>query len=80
LRRHGVTAMQIFRLGTRLCMVMDTDDTVFDADAMARAIEADPLLAAWERAMWNFQVPTPWTPTGAKWVDADLIFDLTEQH
>jgi L-rhamnose mutarotase len=79
LRSHGVTGMQIYRLGTRLCMVMDTDETLFDADRMAHAAATDPRLIAWEERMWRFQTPTPWTPAGAKWVVAEPIFDLTLQ-
>lgn len=75
LRRHGVTAMTIHRLGTRLVMVMETDDAVFDAAAMARASETDPALVRWEALMWEFQAPTPWTPAGTKWVPMAPIFD-----
>ena len=80
LRSNGVTGMQIYRLGTRLCMVMDTDDAVFDAERMARAAATDPRLIAWEELMWRFQVPTPWTPAGVKWVAAEPIFDLALQR
>ena len=79
LRSQGVIDMQIYRLGTRLCMVMETDDSVFDADRMARAEATDPRLVAWEELMWRYQAPTPWTPAGIKWVAAKLIFDLTSQ-
>jgi len=79
LRAHGVTGMQIFRLGTRLCMVMDTDDAVFDAERMAHAAATDPRLIAWEEEMWRYQAPTPWTPAGVKWVEAEPIFDLARQ-
>ena len=80
LRSQGVTGMQIYRLGTRLCMVMDTDDAVFDAERMAHATATDPRLIAWEELMWRFQVPTPWTPAGVKWVAAEPIFDLALQR
>ena len=76
LHEQGVVGMQIFRLGTRLCMVMETDDERFDAARMARAAAALPIVQAWEALMWKFQAPTPWTPAGEKWVDAALIFEL----
>ena len=76
LRGHGVTGMQIWRLGTRLCMLMETDDAVFDPARMARAEAEDPRIAAWEALMWRFQEPTPFTPEGQKWVEGTLIFDL----
>jgi L-rhamnose mutarotase len=79
LRQQGVTGMEIFRLGTRLCMFMETDDAHFDADRMAQAEAQDARLQAWEALMWRFQAPTPWTPAGRKWVPATRIFDLAAQ-
>ncbi|MFT3954921.1 MAG: L-rhamnose mutarotase [Piscinibacter sp.] len=72
---HGVLSMTIHRLGTRMVMVMETDDAVFDAEAMARASEDDPAIARWEALMWTFQAPTPWTPAGRKWQPMAKIFD-----
>jgi L-rhamnose mutarotase len=77
LRRQGVTAMTIHRLGTRMVMVMETDDAVFDADRMAEATRTDPVLQRWETLMWTFQAATPWTPAGEKWVPMAKIFDWT---
>jgi L-rhamnose mutarotase len=79
LRAHGVTSMEIYRLGTRLAMVMETDDATYDAQAMACAAETDPKLREWEALMWTFQAPTPWTPEGDKWVPMARIFDLEQQ-
>ncbi len=78
LREQGVVGMQIYRLGTRLCMVMETDDARFDAGRMAQVSAADPVVQAWEALMWKFQAPTPWTPAGEKWVEAALIFELPD--
>ena len=75
LQRHGVTAMTIHRLGTRMAMVMDTDDAVYDAAAMSDATATDPVIARWEDLMWTFQAPTPWTPAGSKWTEMTKIFD-----
>lgn len=75
LRQQGVTAMQIWRLGTRLCMVMETDDERFDAARMGRAEAGDPRLVAWETLMSTFQAPTPWTSPQRKWTPGALIFD-----
>ena len=72
----GITRMQIFRLGARMAMVMETDDARFDAERMARLQADDPRLLAWETLMWRFQAPTPWTPEGRKWVEGALIFDF----
>jgi L-rhamnose mutarotase len=74
LQEGGVTQMQIYRHGARLCMVMETDDTRFDAERMARLQAENPTLQAWETLMWRFQQPTPGTPAGGKWVEGALIF------
>lgn len=76
LARQGVIGMQIYRLGTRMAMVMSTDDAVFDAERMRIVTETDPVIQRWETLMWRFQAPTPWTPAGQKWTEATLIFDL----
>ena len=78
LRAQGVRELEIFRLGTRLVMVMDTDDAVFDPARMAAAERDDPRLRAWEDLMWKFQAATPWTPDGAKWTPMQNIFRLSE--
>ena len=78
LRTHGVRELEIYRLGTRLTMLLETDDAVFDAARFAQAQSADPRLAAWERLMWRFQAPTPWTPPGEKWTPMQCIFRLSE--
>ena len=75
LREHGVTAMQIWRLGTRMCMLMETDDARFDAARMAQAETTNPRVAEWETLMWRLQAPTPWTPAGRKWAEGALVFD-----
>ncbi len=77
LSRHGVTSMQIHRLGTRMVMVMHTDDKVFDAKAFDKATREDPVIQRWEKLMWTYQAPTPWTPAGSKWTVTDCIFDWT---
>jgi len=77
LRRHGVTGLEIHRLGTRLVMVLDTDDAAFDATRMGTAERADPRIRDWEELMWRFQAPTPWTPAGVKWTPMLKIFDLS---
>ena len=76
LARHGVLGMQIWRLGTRMVMLMTTDDAVYDAERMRDATENDPVVRQWETLMWTFQVPTPWTPAGTKWMPMTRIFDF----
>lgn len=78
LRVHGVRELEIFRLGTRMVMLMDTDDTLFDPAKMTEAERGNPRIAEWEALMWRFQAPTPWTPEGSKWTPMTMIFRLTD--
>jgi L-rhamnose mutarotase len=76
LQRHGVLRMQIWRLGARMTMLMETDDAVYDAARMQAATDTDPVIRRWEELMWTFQAPTPWTPAGSKWTPMQCIFDV----
>ena len=79
LRAQGVLGMEIYRLGTRLFMVMEVDPAVHSAQAMAEASRDNPHIQRWETLMWTYQAPTPWTPEGEKWVEMKRIFDLSTQ-
>ena len=76
LRTHGIRELEIFRLGTRMVMVLDTDDAVFDPARMAAAERGNPRIAEWEALMWRFQAATPWTANGQKWTPMQSIFRL----
>ena len=78
LRQHGVLDMQIWRLGTRLFMVMDTAPD-FNAKAFARISASNPQVQEWEALMWHFQQPTPWTLPDEKWAPMSQIFSLSQQ-
>ena len=78
LRHEGVLDMQIWRLGTRLFMVMETAPA-FDSEAKAAADSADPAVIAWEDLMDRYQQRLPWAPADVKWVGAERIFALSEQ-
>jgi|SRR5690625_227487 len=73
---HGVLSVEIYRLGTRLCMLMETDDARFDQEAFQQAQLNNERVQEWERLMWRFQVPTPWTPQGQKWIEAQCIYQF----
>ncbi len=73
---NGVLSIDIYRLGTRLCMVMEADDGCFDAAAFKQAQQSNSKVQEWERLMWRFQAPTPWTPEDEKWVEALCIYQF----
>ncbi|WP_394647757.1 L-rhamnose mutarotase [uncultured Sphingomonas sp.] len=78
IRAAGITAMDIYRTGGRLVMVMETDAS-FDAAAKAAADAVDPDVQAWETKMDGVQRRLPWAEPGVKWVAARRIFSLSEQ-
>lgn len=80
IRDHGIVNMEIYRLETRLFMIMETDDLVFDHDRMENAARSNSVVQRWEHLMWQFQAPTPWTPPGKKWMTMSRIFDLLQSQ
>jgi L-rhamnose mutarotase len=70
--------MEIWLTGPRLFMIMEAGPD-FDPAAKAEADSADPDVVAWEKLMWEFQRPLPWSAPGEKWIAMDRIFALSEQ-
>jgi len=79
LRAEGVLDMEIYRLGTRLFMLMEVDPVVYSADSMRVASLANPAIVQWEALMGSYQQPTPWTTGGEKWTPMARIFSLAAQ-
>ncbi|MBO9545029.1 L-rhamnose mutarotase [Caulobacter sp.] len=78
IRAADIRDMQIWRLGTRLFMIMETGPA-FSAEAKAAADMASEDVQAWERLMWEFQQPLPGTADGEKWLAMQQIFALDDQ-
>ncbi|WP_454884715.1 L-rhamnose mutarotase [Sphingomonas oryzagri] len=78
IRAAGIVAMEIYRAGTRLAMVMETTGA-FDPAVKAAADAADPDVQAWETLMASVQRPIPAAELGGKWTAATRIFSLAEQ-
>jgi L-rhamnose mutarotase len=77
IRESGIHDMEIYRIGTRLFMVMEVSDD-FSFEAKAAADEANPRVAEWEELMWKFQEPLPEAEPGEKWLPMNRIFRLDE--
>lgn len=75
IRQNGVVQMEIYRLGNRMAMLMETDLS-FSFDKMAAAAAENETVQRWEELMWRFQQATPFTNAGGKWQRADKIFDF----
>ncbi|QXT35516.1 L-rhamnose mutarotase [Sphingomonas sanguinis] len=69
-RRHGIVELEIYRLGTRLVMLMEVDAT-FDPEGLDRETAADPVLIEWQRRMGALQRPLP---GHSGWAELPCIF------
>ena len=78
IRASGVEALEIWHVGDRLAMIMETGPD-FSAAAKAAADAADPDVQAWEALMERFQRRLPFAPDGEKWVAAERVYSLDEQ-
>lgn len=75
IRASGITSMEIYRVGNRLLMLMETDDT-FTFERKAAADAANPKVQAWEALMWQYQQALPMAKPGEKWLLMERIFTL----
>ena len=67
--------MDLYLFGTRLVMVMETNET-FSFAAKSVADAANPKVQEWETLMWRYQAPLPQAEPGEKWMLMNKIFDL----
>jgi len=75
IRHSGVVGMDIYRFGSRLCMIMEVDAD-FTFQKKAEMDQANLHVQRWERLMWKFQRPVPGAKPGEKWVLMEQIFSL----
>jgi L-rhamnose mutarotase len=67
--------MEIYRVGNRLFMIMETtDDFSFEAKDAADAVNT--AVQEWETLMWNYQQALPMAKEGEKWMLMKQIFKL----
>jgi len=71
----GIKDMQIYRIGTRMFMIMDTEDN-FSFEAKSKADAENPIVQKWENFMWTFQQALPTAKPGEKWIMMKQIFGL----
>lgn len=73
IKESGILAMEIYRTGNRLFMIMETNDE-FSFEKKNQADKANEKVAAWETLMSTFQLPLPWSKAGEKWLLMENIF------
>lgn len=71
----GIKDMEIYRVGNRLFMIMETDDE-FSFDKKSEMDAMNVKVEEWERLMWKFQKPLPFAAPGEKWILMEKIFKL----
>jgi len=75
IRAVGILEMEIYLVGTRLFMIVETAAD-FDWDTAFARLAALPRQAEWEEYMSVFQVSKPGASSAEKWQLMDKIFRL----
>jgi L-rhamnose mutarotase len=75
IKSSGIEDMEIYRLGTRMFMIMEVNES-FSPAAKANADQVNPKVAEWEALMWKFQQALPGAKPGEKWLPMKRIFKL----
>lgn len=75
IRDAGITVMDIYRVGNRMFMIMEVDDT-FSFERKAAMDQANEKVQEWEQHTWKFQQALPFAEPGEKWVLMEQIFAL----
>lgn len=77
IRAVGITRMDIYRLGTRMVMILEMPDSV-DRDAAMTRLATLPRQAEWEEFVGRFQQCEPGSTSAGKWKPMTRIFSLPE--
>jgi L-rhamnose mutarotase len=75
IREVGILDMELYLLGTRLFMIMDTVPD-FDHDKAMEKLSGKPRQAEWEAFMAKFQKSSAEATADEKWQVMDRIFKL----
>jgi L-rhamnose mutarotase len=75
IREVGILEMEIYLIGTRLFMIVETAAD-FDWDTAFARLSTLPRQAEWEEYMSIFQVSEPGASSAEKWKLMDRIFSL----
>lgn len=75
IKEVGITSMEIYLLGNRMFMIMDTLPT-FVMERDMEILGKLPRQKEWESLMWKFQQALPQAQEGEKWLQLEQIFEL----
>lgn len=71
----GIISMEIYRIGVRLFMIMETTDE-FSFEEKSKEDAQNTKVQEWENLMWKYQQALPKAKEGEKWLLMNKIFDL----
>src|SRR4051812_631428 len=66
----GVLNMEIYRVGNRLFMIMETEDD-FSFEKKNQMDSSNVKVQEWEQLMWKYQKALPTAKKGEKWIIMD---------
>jgi len=75
IRSGGVLSEEIYLIGNRLVMILQTTDDFLLDEKMA-ADSLNPEMREWERLMWKYQRPLPQAGPAEKWMRMEKIFEV----
>ncbi len=75
IKKSGIGSMEIYRIGNRLFMIMETLDN-FSFEHKNKIDAENTKVQEWEALMWKYQQALPMAKEGEKWLLMDKIFDL----
>ncbi len=75
IRKVGIADMEIYLLGTRLFMIIESNDD-FDFDRQMTLLAKLPRQEEWEAFVSRFQLSTPDAKSSEKWRRMERIFKL----
>jgi L-rhamnose mutarotase len=71
----GIVSMEIYRIGIRLFMIMETKDD-FSFEEKSKMDSENPKVQEWENFVWKYQQALPMANEGEKWIIMNKIYDL----
>lgn len=77
MKEVGIIDMEIYLLGTKLFMIMDTVAN-FDHDKAMAKLAQKPRQSEWEAYMSQFQVSSSGATAGQKWQLMERIYKMNE--
>ena len=80
LRHTGIEDLQIYLLGRRLVMIVDTADGLDYRRCFAAHVVSHPRVAEWEALMKGMQEPAPGAPAGEWWAVMQPVFRLDDDE